>query len=627
MSSELRPGDEFAGHRIEEEAGAGGMGVVYRATHLLLERTVALKLIAPGLARNPAFRSRFEREWRLLAALEHPNVIGIYEAGEVDDRPYLSMRWVAGGDLARRLRGTTGLEPFVALEILGQVAAALDAAHQRGVIHRDIKPANVLLEHDRAWLTDFGAGKDLEARDTRTQTGQWVGTVDYVAPELLDGATATARSDVYSLGCVLYETLTGRVPFPRDTDVATLWAHRFEPPPAGLGALDGVLARALAKQPKDRPASAGELIRAARAALAPRPVGADTVVTDAPPPARRRRRIPLLALSAAVLVGAGLVAGLLLRGSSPSAMAPAAATAKPPRVERIVLAKHATAGRVAADATFAYVLDGPNRRVYRVISSSRQVFKPYRLKLPPHDLALSDDGQHLWVTLEARQVADIAIGSGKITYVHTDIEARSIAVTSRDVVVMSPDGPGKRKSRLQRIDPATHRTLGKPLVFGGAPTDIDADGDRAVELTALPAQLTTFSPTLTKPQTIDIKGVDGIAAELLLNGGDGWLTDFQFNEVDRFDALDGKLLNKLKVGREPDGIASEGDVIWVAERGGMVDRIDPKTAKPVAPPLDAHGPLSGDIAVRGGVVWASGTNDVVRIEPREPDANDPQSAR
>ena len=138
MSSDLRVGDEFAGHRIEAEASAGGMGVVYRATHLLLERTVALKLIAPSLASNPAFRSRFEREWRLLAALDHPNVIDIYEAGEFEGRPYLCMRWVEGGDLAQRLRGTTGLEPKVALDILGQVAAALDAAHERGVVHRDI---------------------------------------------------------------------------------------------------------------------------------------------------------------------------------------------------------------------------------------------------------------------------------------------------------------------------------------------------------------------------------------------------------------------------------------------------------------------------------------------------------
>src|SRR3954447_7149845 len=301
----MRANSEFAGHRIEAEAGAGGMGVVYRATHIVLERTVALKVIAPGLARNPAFRARFEREWRLLAGLDHPNVIPIYEAGEEEGRPYLSMRWVAGGDLAQRLHGTTGLEPAVAIDILGQVAAALDAAHERGVVHRDIKPGNVLIEGERVWLTDFGAGKDLDARDTRTASGQWVGTVDYVAPELLDGQTATPRSDVYSLGCLLFETLTGQVPFPRENDVARLWAHRFAPPPAtsevrsSLPArLDGVLKRALAKDPAERPASAGELMRAARAATLTPPPGKETYVPDAPltaPPPSPRRRAAVIA--------------------------------------------------------------------------------------------------------------------------------------------------------------------------------------------------------------------------------------------------------------------------------------------------------------------------------------------
>ena len=249
--------------------------------------------------------SRFEREWRLMATLEHPNVIGIYEAGEVDGRLYLAMRWVPGGDLAARLRGTAGLDPRVAVELLSQIAAALDAAHERGVVHRDVKPGNVLLDGDHAWLTDFGAGRDLAGRDTRTAPGRWVGTVDYVAPELLDGSDPTPAADIYSLGCVLFEALTGSVPFPRDTEVATLWAHRFEPPPSttderpGLPhALDDVLRRMLAKEPAQRPASAGEALRAARAAVASPAPGAATVVAgeapgaatvvagaDTPPPA------------------------------------------------------------------------------------------------------------------------------------------------------------------------------------------------------------------------------------------------------------------------------------------------------------------------------------------------------
>src|SRR4051794_3097256 len=245
------------------------MGVVYRARHLRLDRVVALKLLPP----NP----RSEREWRLLAALDHPNVIPIYEAGEAEGHAYVVLRWIPGGVLAGGLRGPAGLDPPVALALLAQVAAALDAAHERGLVHRDVKPANILLEGDHAWLSDFGAGKDLAAPG-ETRTGAWIGTVDYVAPELLDGAPATPRSDVYSLGCVMFECLTGRVPFPRESDMATLWAHRHEPPPSTgerlPAALDAVVRRALAKDPAERPASAGELIRAARAALSAPPAGA-----------------------------------------------------------------------------------------------------------------------------------------------------------------------------------------------------------------------------------------------------------------------------------------------------------------------------------------------------------------
>src|SRR4051794_8899074 len=430
------------------------MGVVYRATHLLLERPVALKLIAPSLARNPAFRSRFEREWRLLATLEHPNVIPIYEAGEVHDRPYLSMRWVSGGDLAARLRGTAGLAPGVALALLSQVGAALDAAHGRGVVHRDVKPANVLLEGDHAWLTDFGAGKDLADRDTRTAPGHWVGTADYVAPELLDGATATPRSDVYSLGCVLFEALTGRVPFPRETDVATLWAHRFEPPPSttdarpGLpAALDDVLRRALAKDPADRPGSAGELLRAAPAAVAPPPPGAptrapgDAAATSparaTPAPSRRRRGL-LLAAGALVLLVAGVVAAAALRGDGKPAHRAAAATPAP-LVNRISLGPHATAGRLAADPSFAYVLDPVHRQVVKVVSSSRQVGGRIRLPSPPHDASLSPDGHHLWVTLEGRRLADVdLLKGGKPKIVRLDVEGRYVAATDDGVVVLSP---------------------------------------------------------------------------------------------------------------------------------------------------------------------------------------------
>src|SRR3954451_2209226 len=213
--ADLSPGDVFAGHRIDAVAGRGGMGVVYRAVHLALERVVALKLIAPAYAGEPDFRARFVRESRAAASIEHPNVIPIFSAGEDQDVLYISMRFVEGQDLRKLIQAAGALEPRRATRIVPQIAAALDAAHERGLVHRDVKPANVLLTpEDHAYLTDFGLIKRVDGTDaTRlSTTGGLVGTAGYVAPEQIRGERVDARTDVYSLGCVLFTTLTGRAP-------------------------------------------------------------------------------------------------------------------------------------------------------------------------------------------------------------------------------------------------------------------------------------------------------------------------------------------------------------------------------------------------------------------------------
>ena len=274
--SDLPRGAEFAGCRIETLAGRGGMGVVYRATQLSLGRPVAVKLIADNRATDAAFRERFERESRMAAAIDHPNVIPVHAAGEEDGRLYLVMRYVAGTDLHALLGQEGRLEPARAAAVVAQVAAGLDAAHAAGLVHRDVKPANVLIggaegaEH--VYLSDFGLTR-LEGSDTRlTDTGEWMGTVDFMSPEHLRGDRTDARSDVYALGCVLCMALTGRPPFPRTTVPATLLAHLHDVPPRPSETpgvpepFDRVLARALAKAPADRYPSAGDLGRAALAA-------------------------------------------------------------------------------------------------------------------------------------------------------------------------------------------------------------------------------------------------------------------------------------------------------------------------------------------------------------------------
>ena len=312
MAAELEPGTSFGPYRIERVLGRGGMGVVYLAEQRSLGRRVALKLIAPALTEDWTFRARFERELRTAALIEHPNVIPVYEAGEEGDTLFIAMRYVDGHDLRELLAFEGSMPSARATAMIAQVAAALDAAHARGLVHRDVKPANVLVAgsppDEHAYLTDFGLTKQAGGTGGLTASGEWLGTVDYVAPEQVSGRSVDARADVYSLGCVLYAALTGEVPYPRDTDVAKLYAHVHEPPPSLRErnrvppALADAVTRALAKEPTARFPSAGDFARAAAAGAhesrvtvpersvavgeaAAKPVG--STIRDLPPPPPR----------------------------------------------------------------------------------------------------------------------------------------------------------------------------------------------------------------------------------------------------------------------------------------------------------------------------------------------------
>jgi serine/threonine protein kinase len=274
----LGAGSVFAGYRIESLLDRGGMGVVYKAVDVDLERTVALKIIAPEHTQDATAVARFKAEARLAASLEHPNIVPIHRGGEEDGILYLAMRFVPGTNLRRVIdRGPMGL-PRIA-RIITDVGDALDAAHALGLIHRDVKPANILVsgepEHEHVYLADFGLTKRLGSVGALTRTGSWVGTPDYVAPEQIQGHGVDCRADIYSLGCVLYEMLTGDVAYPKDTDVAKLWAHVADPPPRPsalrpdlVPALDEVVVRATAKDPDDRYPTAGDLATAVRRAVA-----------------------------------------------------------------------------------------------------------------------------------------------------------------------------------------------------------------------------------------------------------------------------------------------------------------------------------------------------------------------
>ncbi|MGV9457044.1 serine/threonine-protein kinase [Streptomyces sp. NPDC003635] len=274
-------GRTVAGYRIEGEIGRGGMAVVYRALDLRLERTVALKLLAPELARNDTFRQRFTHESRAAASIDHPHIVPVFEAGETDGVLYIAMRYVSGSDLRHLLDRQGPLPPATAVRIAAQVASALDAAHEHGLVHRDVKPGNILVargtdsDHpEHAYLTDFGLTKKSLSLTGFTTVGQFVGTLDYVAPEQISGKPVDARCDVYGFACVVHECLTGQPPFRREDDMALLWAHQYdEPPPLSVGRpdlpsqVDSVFFKALAKSPDDRHESCLAFVAALRVAL------------------------------------------------------------------------------------------------------------------------------------------------------------------------------------------------------------------------------------------------------------------------------------------------------------------------------------------------------------------------
>jgi hypothetical protein len=290
VRGDLETGSVIGGYRIDELISRGGMGVVYRATNVALNRIYALKVLAPELAEDPQFRERFKREMRIAASLHHPNVVGIHNAGEHEGLLFFVMDFVTGTDLRELLVKSGAIEPHRAVDLLHQCASALDAAHRSGLVHRDVKPGNIMITvkdgEEHAYLTDFGLAKRSETAAALTAKGHVVGTVDYMAPEQITGSHIDARTDIYALGCVFYQMLTGKVPYERDNSLATLFAHVHDPTPPLEGKITDtyptfapVIEKAMAKEPAERYLSAGDFARDAAAVLeGMRYTGSPTVV-------------------------------------------------------------------------------------------------------------------------------------------------------------------------------------------------------------------------------------------------------------------------------------------------------------------------------------------------------------
>jgi serine/threonine-protein kinase len=634
------------GYRIEGLAGRGGMGVVYRATQLRLKRTVALKLLAPELAQDERFRERFLRESELAASIDHPHIVTVHDAGETDDGLlYLAMRWIDGTDLKRLLAAQGPLDPSRALAILTQVADALDTAHEHGLVHRDVKPANILLEQrrgaDHAYLSDFGLAKSEASASGLTGTGEFLGTVDYIAPEQIRSEPADSRADIYSLGCVLHETLTGQPPYPRDTPLGTAWAHVQDPIPKPSTthpdlpqALDTVITTALAKTPAHRYPSCGALAQATREALELAP----ELPPAAPPPGRSKHRQRAW-IAAALLIGGGALAAalalLLVNRNEPTAREPAAApaaahqpstgtgTARPSEISLVHI--DPAANNLAGEAPLAsgQSLGGGAINPPSIAAGEGAVWSLLRFggavyKVSPSRLTTIASIPVAGVP--GAGVASIALGSGSVWVDGGIIESGSAAklqVTRIDptanrvvttietsAICCGPLAFGEGALWVEdtssgstlRIDPATNRVVATVSIAG---EDIAVGEGSVWVLDTLAGTLTPIDPgTNTAGSPIPLSGTP-----IAIAVGDGavWVLDaadaVSKIPVDRRGGID-----TVAVGERPRDIAFGEKAVWVANAGdATISRIDPETAD-VEETIDVDGSPDA-LAVGEGGVW------------------------
>jgi Protein kinase domain len=573
-------GREIAGFRIEREIGRGGMGIVYLATQVFPERRVALKLLSSDLAADPVFRERFVRESNAAASTEHPNIVPVYGAGESEGQLYLAMRYIEGTDLGSLVTRQGALQPERAARICAQVAEALEAAHKRGLVHRDVKPANVLLDdNDHAYLSDFGLTRRSELQTGITQTGQFMGTVGYVAPEQIRGEPTDRRADIYSLGCVLYESLTGDPPFRRDSEVATLYAQLENPSPRPSDkrpevptALDQVVAKATAKRPADRFATAGEVAGALRGG--PVPDGAWG----------RRVRWPIAAGLAVVVAIVTFVTFGDDGGAPTDSTAPSPTITAPP-LNSVVRLEGET-GEILNTLTGVLAI-GP--ALPRVEVGEGGVWITHRDMLTHVD----PDEASVLDTIAVVLGADLAVGyrtiwlgapPGIVRIDPIDYEELRpvrlsapdhfwtevlVALGASNVWAVTGDGV------LSRIEHTSGERTGS-VDIGQTASDIVVGFEAVWVIDKLQGTLTRVDPeTLAFDEPLQIGGsLDAIEA----GAGALWLLDQGAGIVTPIDPVSGSIGSPVRVGLEPTDLVVGLGAVWVANHGdGTISQIDPVT--------------------------------------------------
>jgi serine/threonine-protein kinase len=610
------------------------MGVVYRGTQLVLGRPVAVKAIAPELAEDPSYRERFKRESQLAASIDHPNVIPVYEAGEWDGMLYLIMRWVEGTDLRAMLSSSGRLPPARAVRLLRPVASALGAAHQRGLVHRDIKPANVLIapcddeREDDVYLTDFGIARRSASQSGMTGTGMLVGTVDYMAPERISGGKGDAASDIYSFGCMLFEALSGQLPFDRPTNVAKVFAHVNDPVPSVRAIvpevperLDDIVRQAMTKRPEERFSSAGALTRALGEALdeldARERVSAEATVLEepgAPEPARAEPTVLSGAASeptvhhptapdvatvsepaptAATPLSASMTVTSLVRRRKRRALGAASAVVLVAIAVAIAVAS--IGGRSGSQSSAGAAARIPTSREIRSISSALTGLQTVALGSTPGGVSIAPAGD-VWVSLTNTAALVRLAPNGPVT--------RFAVGGHPGVVAGGPAGvwvSGSSYGSLARLDERTGRLVAAAQLTS-PPTALAIDpGDGSAWAADSSGAISHVDPSgsLTGQPARVPPPVSG------LGFGEGWVW-----------AVNGKVNGLVRVNVDGTGSTTTfntdpGPVsvtfdqgIWTAHSAGNVTRFDPRpshlavnTDVAVANSLDAINAIEGQPAV------------------------------
>jgi hypothetical protein len=626
VSQPVDVGSDFLGYRIEELIGRGGMGVVYRAYDLRLKRPVALKLVAPALARDERFRERFARESELVMSLEHPNVVPIYDAGDVDGRVYLAMRLVDGSDLGSLLRAEGALAPARAIAICAQIAAALDAAHARGLVHRDVKPSNVLLDSsDHVYLADFGLTRQLDEEAGSEDFA--VGTPAYLAPEQVEGGAVDSRTDIYSLGCVLYECLTAEPVFVRASRLAVAWAHLEDEPPNASqrraelpGGIDAVVARALAKDPEQRYGTCGALVAAAGNAL-----GLSTR------PIRRRGRNLLVAGVAALVVvaGAAAITASLVHGTTRRAAPPLLAGANTlvrinPHTRTVTKVVHGVGpdpAVAAGSGDRVWVYNEGDETLSEVDTRTNRVLKPIARSLVPAAECcdvyagpmLAADASGAWLitggALNKPQLVHVSVHGTEVKY-PLGLTPTGVALGDGSVWIV---GHTSRDDEVLRIDQADGRLLKSMRFAVSARINSIAFGRGWVwVVSSAKARLYRIDPNFRKStRTVSVPGgprgarPEVIADNVLtrVSADDGHTTWFDPSSLrDEGEEYDG-------APNAEEQVWAFGVLWWYDSSAGSVQRENGPSAPvktiPVTHPPGDNGACLSSITAAGGAVWVT----------------------